>query len=65
LSDNAFTTTKKDGILQEDEEEVETDGEDGEEIRKIAGKEIEAKLESDELMLHLVSTSLNNLHDIQ
>jgi len=38
---------------------------DGEEVTKIAGKGIsyKAEKESDELILHLVSTSLSNIHD--
>ena len=39
---------------------------DGEEIKKIAGKGITKssdKSESDDLILHLVSTSLSNIHE--
>ena len=41
-------------------------GNDGEEIKKIAGKGISKsgnKTESDDLILHLVSTSLSNIHE--
>ena len=51
--------------LMEDIAEDENDAfeQDGEEIKTIAGKEVSAKLESDDLILHLVSTSLGDLHE--
>ena len=68
-----LNTTKKGEKLQnlmEDEEdniaEDENnafDQEDGEEIKTIAGKEVSSKLESDDLILHLVSTNLGVLHE--
>lgn len=47
-------------VMEEDENEA---TEDVEEIKTIAGKEVNAKLESDDLILHLVSTSLNDIHE--
>ena len=47
-------------VMEEEENEA---TEDVEEIKTIAGKEVNAKLESDDLILHLVSTSLNDIHE--
>ena len=67
-----LNTTKKGEKLQnlmeeediaEDENDASFDQEDGEEIKTIAGKEVSAKLESDDLILHLVSTNLGDLHE--
>ena len=42
---------------------IEEDEEDGEEVKTIAGKGIkDVNNESDDLILHLVSTSLSNIH---
>ena len=49
--------------IAEDENDASFDQEDGEEIKTIAGKEVSAKLESDDLILHLVSTNLGDLHE--
>ena len=43
---------------------IEEDEEDGEEVKTIAGKGIkDVNNESDDLILHLVSTSLSNIHE--
>ena len=50
--------------MAEDANENEAfDQEDGEEIKTIAGKEVSSKLENDDLILHLVSTNLGDLHE--
>lgn len=54
-------------VIEENEDEedvIVADDTDGEEIKKIAGKGLNTRLlESDDLILHLVSTSLNNIHE--
>ena len=52
---------EEDNIAEDDNEAF--DQEDGEEIKTIAGKEVNSKLESDDLILHLVSTNLGDLHE--
>jgi len=43
---------------------IEEDAEDDiEEVKKIAGKGLKEINESDDLILHLVSTSLSNIHE--
>ena len=61
----------EDLIEEEDEEPVDNNDNisdldnDGEEVKKIAGKGITKsdKADSDDLILHLVSTSLSNIHE--
>ncbi len=59
-----------DAILEEsceeteaEEDETDLDQTPGEEVRKIAGKGLSAQHESDDLILHLVSTSMSNIND--
>lgn len=49
---------KLDNLVEEGSEEEE----DGEEIKKIAGTKIQNN-NNDDLILHLVSTSLSNIHE--
>ena len=54
---------EEDNIAEDANENEAFDQEDGEEIKTIAGKEVNSKLESDDLILHLVSTNLGDLHE--
>ena len=56
ISSDTKKTTPLTDLIEEDEE-------DGEEVKTIAGKGIKDANESDDLILHLVSTSLSNIHE--
>ena len=56
ISSDTKKTTPLTDLIEEDEE-------DGEEVKTIAGKGIKDANDSDDLILHLVSTSLSNIHE--